>query len=179
MADFMARLVVRNALFFGRGKFSSLIIPWYSTAHRTVCESKEWLDDAHGCDAEGLLPVCRTNRATYCEPEVAHVGLYERDLIARGIQVKSSCSIPLLPNYCLTVVCGSTTQYKTFKRELSHVDRAILDGQTAGFVKIHCKKGGDQILGATVVGEHAGDLISEITLAMQSKTGISCVCVCV
>lgn len=86
--------------------------------------------------------------------------------------------VPLPPNCCLTVVVGSTTQYKTFKRELSHVDRAILDGQTAGFVKIHCKKGGDQILGATVVGEHAGDLISEITLAMQSKTGIGCVCVC-
>jgi len=44
-----------------------------------------------------------------------------------------------------------------------------------GFVKCHVKKGSDKILGATIVGSHAGDLISELTLAMQSDTGV-CVC---
>lgn len=114
MSDFGARLVIRNALFFGRDKFSNLIIPW----------------------------------ATYTEPEVAHVGLYERDLQQRRIE------------------------FLTFTRELADVDRGIVDGETEGFVKIHVKKGTDQILGATIVGSHAGDMISEITVAMQSGMGL-------
>ena len=114
MSDFGARLVIRNALFFGRDKFSNLIVPW----------------------------------ATYTEPEVAHVGLYERDLQQRDIG------------------------FETFTREFADVDRGIVDGETEGFVKIHVKKGSDQILGATIVGSHAGDMISEITVAMQSKMGL-------
>ena len=115
MADFMARLVIRNALFFGRDKVSNLLIPW----------------------------------ATYTEPEVAHVGLYEKDLEDRGMA------------------------YATFIREFSDVDRAIVDGEGEGFVKIHVKKGTDEIVGATIVGSHAGDMISEITVAMQSGMGLS------
>ena len=114
MADFMARLVIKNALFFGRDKVSDLLIPW----------------------------------ATYTEPEVAHVGLYEKDLVERDIP------------------------FATFKREFSHVDRAIVDGETEGYVKIHVAKGKDKILGATIVGSHAGDMISEISVAMQSGMGL-------
>ncbi len=114
MADFMARMVIRNALFFGRDKFSSFLIPW----------------------------------ATYTDPEVAHVGLYEKDLREKNIE------------------------FATFTREFSDVDRAILEGETGGFVKMHVKKGTDQILGATIVGSHAGDLISEITVAMQAGMGL-------
>lgn len=114
VADFMARLVVRNALFFGRDKFSSLLIPW----------------------------------ATYTDPEVAHVGLYEKDLQKRGIE------------------------YATFRRNFADVDRAIVDGETEGFVKVHVKKGSDEILGATIVGSHAGDMISELSVAMQSGMGL-------
>ncbi len=114
MADFGARLVIRNALFFGRDNFSNLLIPW----------------------------------ATYTDPEVAHVGLYEKDLQERNIA------------------------FATFTREFSDVDRGIVDGETEGFVKIHVKKGTDQILGATIVGSHAGDMISEITVAMQSGMGL-------
>jgi pyruvate/2-oxoglutarate dehydrogenase complex dihydrolipoamide dehydrogenase (E3) component len=114
VSDFGARLVIRNALFFGRDKFSNLIIPW----------------------------------ATYTEPEVAHVGLYEKDLQEQNIE------------------------FLTFRREFADVDRGIVDGDTEGFVKIHVKKGTDQILGATIVGSHAGDMISEITVAMQSGTGL-------
>jgi pyruvate/2-oxoglutarate dehydrogenase complex dihydrolipoamide dehydrogenase (E3) component len=114
MADFMARLVIRNALFFGRDKFSNFLIPW----------------------------------ATYTDPEVAHVGLYEKDLQEKSIE------------------------FATFTREFSDVDRTILEGETEGFVKIHVKKGTDQILGATIVGSHAGDMISEITVAMQSGMGL-------
>lgn len=114
MADFMARAVVRNALFFGRERFSRLLIPW----------------------------------ATYTDPEVAHVGLYEHDLEARGVE------------------------FLTFRRELAEVDRSVLDGETGGFVKIHVKRGTDRILGATIVGPHAGEQISEVSVAMQAEMGL-------
>jgi len=114
MADFSARTVIQNALFFGRKQFSALTVPW----------------------------------CTYTDPEVAHVGLYERDAEAKGIAVD------------------------TFVRPLVEVDRARIEGDDEGFVKILVKKGGDQIVGATIVARHAGDLVSEISLAMSAGTGL-------
>jgi pyruvate/2-oxoglutarate dehydrogenase complex dihydrolipoamide dehydrogenase (E3) component len=90
-----------------------------------------------------IMPWC-----TYTDPEVAHVGLYEREARERGLEVA------------------------TFQVPLSEVDRAITDGEEDGFVKLHVKKGTDQILGATIVAKHAGDLISEVTLAMNAKVGL-------
>jgi pyruvate/2-oxoglutarate dehydrogenase complex dihydrolipoamide dehydrogenase (E3) component len=55
---------------------------------------------------------------------------------------------------------------------LASVDRAILDGQTDGFVKIHTRKGTDRILGATVVAANAGDMIAELSLAMTAGLGL-------
>ena len=52
------------------------------------------------------------------------------------------------------------------------MDRAILDGDDEGFVKVHCRGGKDQILGATIVATNAGDMISEITLAMKNRIGL-------
>jgi pyruvate/2-oxoglutarate dehydrogenase complex dihydrolipoamide dehydrogenase (E3) component len=66
---------------------------------------------------------------------------------------------------------GLTTN--TIKIPLSIVDRAIADGETAGFLKIIHKQGSDQILGATIVATHAGEMISEITTAMVAKIGLS------
>ena len=86
--------------------------------------------------------------ATYTDPEVAHVGLYEHDLKERNID------------------------FATFTRQLADVDRTLLEGETEGFVKIHVRKGTDSILGATIVGPHAGDLISEVTLAMRAEMGL-------
>jgi len=60
----------------------------------------------------------------------------------------------------------------TFTQELSKVDRAILDGETEGFVRVHVRKGTDEIVGATVVATHAGDLIGELTLAMKAEVGL-------
>ncbi len=85
---------------------------------------------------------------TYTDPEIAHVGMYERDAKERGIAVD------------------------TFRRDFSDVDRPMLDGEEAGFVKIHVRKGTDIILGATIVAGHAGEMISEITLAIASRTGL-------
>lgn len=85
---------------------------------------------------------------TYTHPEIAHVGLYERDAEARGIAVD------------------------TYTRNLNDVDRAITDGEEDGFVKVHVEKGTDKIIGATIVASHAGDMISELTLAMVGNVGL-------
>lgn len=85
---------------------------------------------------------------TYTEPEIAHVGLYEREAAEKGIALD------------------------TYHIPMSGVDRAIAEGEEEGFVKIHVKKGSDQILGATIVARHAGEMISEITVAMVGKVGL-------
>ena len=61
---------------------------------------------------------------------------------------------------------------QTFMKPLSEVDRAILDNEEQGFVKIHVKAGTDTILGATIVARHAGEMISEITAAMSGHLGL-------
>ena len=48
----------------------------------------------------------------------------------------------------------------------------MLEGETGGFVRVHLRKGSDKILGATIVAEHAGDMIPEITLAMTHQIGL-------
>ena len=87
-------------------------------------------------------------RCTYTSPELAHVGLTESDATKTGVKIQ------------------------TLKQNLDVVDRAILDGQTDGFVKIHLKPGTDQIVGATIVAAHAGELISEISVAMRNRIGL-------
>ena len=52
------------------------------------------------------------------------------------------------------------------------MDRAVLEGETEGFVRVHTKKGTDSIVGATIVAANAGDMISEITLAMTHGLGL-------
>jgi pyruvate/2-oxoglutarate dehydrogenase complex dihydrolipoamide dehydrogenase (E3) component len=116
-ADAMARIVIQNALFFGRAKASALTIPW----------------------------------CTYTDPEIAHVGLYEHEAKAQGLDV-----------HTITI-------------EMNQVDRAILDGETEGLLKVHLKKGSDRILGATLVSRHAGESISELTLAMTAGLGLGAI----
>ncbi len=84
---------------------------------------------------------------TYTDPELAHVGMYEREAQEKGLEVDH------------------------FVRQLSEVDRGIIDGEI-GFVKVLVKKGTDQILGATIVARHAGEMISEISLAMVAGVGL-------
>lgn len=113
-ADFMARIVIQNALFLGRSKMNALTIP----------------------------------RCTYTSPEIAHVGMSEKDARDQGLELD------------------------TYIQQLSEVDRAILDGETDGFVKVQTHKGTDRIWRATIVSAHAGDLISEISLAMTNGLGL-------
>ena len=114
VADFQARAVIQNALFFGRSKASRLVVPW----------------------------------ATYTSPELAHVGHTAASARAAGLKTE------------------------TIDLPLHEVDRAVLDGQSEGFARIHLAKGKGTILGATIVAEHAGDLIAEVTLAMTNGLGL-------
>jgi pyruvate/2-oxoglutarate dehydrogenase complex dihydrolipoamide dehydrogenase (E3) component len=94
-----------------------------------------------------VIPWC-----TYTDPEIAHVGMYEKEAWAMGIPAE------------------------TFTKSFKDVDRAVLDGEEEGFIKIHVKKGKSKILGATIVARNAGDLLSEITLAMVTGKGVKSLC---
>lgn len=86
---------------------------------------------------------------TFTDPEIAHVGMHEEEAQAAGID-------------CHTI-----------KIDFDDVDRALADGETEGFLKILHKRGSDEILGATIVARHAGEMISEITTAMIGGMGLS------
>jgi len=116
-ADALARILIENALFHGRQRTSSLVIPW----------------------------------CTYTDPEVAHVGMYEKDAQDRGIPVQT-----------LTV-------------PLADVDRALLDNEAEGFARVYLKKGTDRILGATIVARHAGEMINELSLAITAGLGLAAI----
>jgi pyruvate/2-oxoglutarate dehydrogenase complex dihydrolipoamide dehydrogenase (E3) component len=55
---------------------------------------------------------------------------------------------------------------------MSEVDRALLEGQSEGFLRVHTKKGSDKLVGATLVAEHAGDMIGELALAITAGIGL-------
>jgi pyruvate/2-oxoglutarate dehydrogenase complex dihydrolipoamide dehydrogenase (E3) component len=105
-ADAMARIVVQNALFFGRKRASTLVIPW----------------------------------CTYTDPEVAHVGSYEEEARRQGRRVET-ITIPL-----------------------DRVDRAVVDEDSEGFVRVHHERG--RLLGCTVVSSRAGEVIGVATHAL-------------
>jgi pyruvate/2-oxoglutarate dehydrogenase complex dihydrolipoamide dehydrogenase (E3) component len=88
---------------------------------------------------------------TYTDPEIAHVGMYERDARAKGIEV-TTLTVPL-----------------------SDIDRAVIDGETAGFARVHLRRGTDKMLGATIVARHAGEMINEFSLAITNGLGISAI----
>ncbi|WP_265942271.1 FAD-dependent oxidoreductase [Dechloromonas sp. A34] len=87
--------------------------------------------------------------ATFVEPEVARVGLNEQEAAEQGI------------------ACEVTTY------GIDDLDRAIADGEAHGFIKVLTVPGKDRILGVTIVGEHAGDLIAEYVLAMKQGIGLN------
>lgn len=107
-ADAMARIVIQNALFFGRKKASALVIPW----------------------------------CTYTDPEIAHVGITSQEATERELTSQTVA--------------------------LSSMDRAILDGESEGFARVHADPKKGRILGATMVASHAGEMIGEMSLAMTA-----------
>ena len=105
-ADAMSRIVIQNALFYGRRKASALVIPW----------------------------------VTYTDPEVGHVGVSEAD------------------------VAKAEGRLQTITIPLSSVDRAVVDDETEGFVRVHHEKG--RLRGCTIVATHAGEMIAEAAYAL-------------
>jgi pyruvate/2-oxoglutarate dehydrogenase complex dihydrolipoamide dehydrogenase (E3) component len=89
-----------------------------------------------------------TPRVTYTSPEVAHVGLTGADAERQSVATD------------------------VVDVQMRDVDRAVLDGETEGFCRVRLARGTDRILGVTIVASHAGDMISEATLAMTSKLGL-------
>jgi pyruvate/2-oxoglutarate dehydrogenase complex dihydrolipoamide dehydrogenase (E3) component len=87
--------------------------------------------------------------ATFTDPEVARVGLSETEAVEKGIAFE-------------------VTRYG-----MEDLDRAIADGTAYGFVKVLTVPGKDKILGVTIVGEHAADLLAEYVLAMKHKLGLN------
>jgi pyruvate/2-oxoglutarate dehydrogenase complex dihydrolipoamide dehydrogenase (E3) component len=87
-------------------------------------------------------------RATYTDPELAGVGLTEEQARAAGHEVE------------------------VLRVDLASVDRALLDGEEQGLLKLPTQRGTGRMLGATLVASHAGELISEVTLALVSKAGL-------
>ena len=87
--------------------------------------------------------------ATFTDPEVARVGLNEKEAQAQNIP------------------------YETTTYGIDDLDRAIADSEAHGFIKVLTKPGKDKILGVTIVGTHAGDLISEYVLAMKHGIGLN------
>ncbi len=116
-ADAHARLVVQNALFFGRKKVTQLVIPW----------------------------------CTYTHPELAHVGV-KWDTLIEGGDAFESITIPL-----------------------HDVDRARLDGDAEGFLRVHLRTGSDRIVAATLVANDAGDIIGQLSMAMRNGIGLAAV----
>ncbi len=90
-----------------------------------------------------IIPWC-----TYTDPEIAHAGVGEAEARRRDIP------------------------FDVYKRTFDSVDRAILDGEEIGFIKILTPKGRDRILGAIIVARHAGEMLNEITLAMNQGIGL-------
>ncbi|MDX6769428.1 MAG: mercuric reductase [Elusimicrobiota bacterium] len=107
-ADAASRLVVQNALFLGRKRASSLIVPW----------------------------------CTFTDPEVARVGLTPEAAARSGLP------------------------HRVFDLPMTGVDRAVLDGDTEGFLQVVAGKGG-RVLGATMVSRHAGESIGQLTMAVR------------
>ncbi len=112
-ADAQARIVIQNALFFGRARASRLVVPW----------------------------------CTYTSPEIAHVGMYEQQAREAGHRVET-ITIPL-----------------------AEIDRAVLDGEDEGFLRVHHERG--RVLGATLVAAHAGEMIGELALAITAGVSLA------
>lgn len=119
-SDVQARMVLRNAFFFGSGRKDKIILPY----------------------------------CTYTDPEVASVGMNEQALRAANIQ------------------------YDVYAKGFDHNDRALCES-ARGLYKVYTVRGKDEILGATLVGGPAGDLISIITVAMFNKIGLRQLAACV
>ncbi|MBD3239614.1 MAG: FAD-containing oxidoreductase [Chitinivibrionales bacterium] len=90
-----------------------------------------------------VVPWC-----TYTEPEIAHTGMYPSDAVRDGIEVERMV------------------------QPFGDIDRAVIDGEEDGMLIVYLKRGTDRLVGATLVATHAGEMITELTLAISSGSGL-------
>ncbi len=137
------RLRTTNSRIFAAGD----VCPGYKFTHNSDFQARIVIQNAlflGRARASALtMPWC-----TYTDPEIAHVGLNEREAAARGVAVRA------------------------FVQELAEVDRAVLDGEAEGLVKVLVRAGTDRIVGATIVARHAGEMLPELTLAIEHGIGL-------
>jgi pyruvate/2-oxoglutarate dehydrogenase complex dihydrolipoamide dehydrogenase (E3) component len=138
------RLQTSNRRIFAVGD----VVPGLQFTHRSDHHARVAVPNAlfftRSSPREGLIPWC-----TYTSPELAHVGLTAEQAGRRGAEVES-VTIPF-----------------------AEVDRSRLASSEQGFLRVHLERGRDTILGATIVGEHAGELISQMAAAMTAGLGLS------
>ena len=140
------RFRTSNAKIFAIGDCASK----YQFTHAADAQARRAVPNAlfrgigGGKASDIVMPWC-----TYTQPEVAHVGMTAHEVAAAGKNVES-ITVPL-----------------------SSIDRAVLDGETDGFLRVHLARGTDRILGATLVADHAGEMIGELTVAMTNGLGLS------
>ena len=133
-----------NPKIYAAGDVASVYKFTHAADWQARCAVRNAFLDAKCQKSRLLVPWC-----TYIDPEVAAVGASDMDLEQAGIA------------------------FDTYMRHLKDVDRCKCDGIDRGFVKIRTAKGGDKILGASIVAPHAGDLISELTVCMQNGVGLA------
>jgi len=138
-----ARLRTTNARIFAAGDVCSR----YQFTHAADALARTVLANALFLGRQKAsaltIPWC-----TYTDPQIAHVGLTADQAMAAG------------------------TDVTTFVQPLHEVDRAVLDGETDGFAKVHVRRGSDTILGATIVARNAGDMIGLYTTLMTHRLGL-------
>ncbi len=140
------RLQTSNPRIFSAGDVCSL----YKFTHTADAQARIVIANAlfMGRQRNSRLVIPWT---TYTSPEIAHVGMHEKEARDRGYQV-DTMTVPLADS-----------------------DRARIDGETAGFARVHLKKGSDKILGATIVAQHAGEMIGELALAVTNSIGLAAI----
>ncbi|MDD2944112.1 MAG: FAD-dependent oxidoreductase, partial [bacterium] len=111
---------------------------WYAAVNALFSPFRKFRADYR------VVPWC-----TFTDPEVAHVGLNEKDAKGKGIE------------------------YEVTRYGIDDLDRAIADGTDEGFVKVITATGRDKILGVTIVGHGAGELLAEYVLAMKHGLGLN------
>jgi len=140
------RLRTTNSRIFAAGDICSALKFTHNSDAQARIVLRNALFAGRAKASDLILPWC-----TYTSPELAHVGISARDAEARGMALDT-----------VTVA-------------LADVDRAVLDGEDDGFLRLHLKRGSDRILGATVVGEHAGEMAGALCLAIRNRVGLAAI----
>ena len=150
IADSKKGIAVNDLLQTSNPNIYSIGDMQYKFTHISTEHAKMAVENAFGNGnrkkSSLVVPWC-----TFTDPEIAHVGMTEGEMRKQGIP------------------------YQALMLDMKDVPRAILDSETTGFFKLYVKEGTDEILGATLMSSHAGEMISEITTSITSGGGLAAI----